>query len=286
MGNCRICAHKANEVLNLGMQPFANKYPKNKTEFELEVKLEMKIEFCQNCKSAQIASLVDRNLMFEDYYYLSSVNTELKKHFRNFATSKLINAKFVLDIGSNDGILLRPLNQLGIKCVGVDPSKNVARIANNEGLKTIVSFFDDKCADLILKNYGYPDNIVASSVFTHIENPNKFIKDLKSISTDKTSIYVEIEYLSSLITKLQFERFYFDRPHYYSVHSMKQLFLKNGFILTDVEKIKTHGGSIRLKFNTLESNVLISSSVKDYLQNEISELSISNVLKFVEESTW
>jgi methylation protein EvaC len=280
MSLCRICGEISEEFLDLGMQPFANKYPKNQQDVADEIKMKMAIEFCTECKSAQISSVVDRNLMFEDYYYLSSVNSELVKHFTDLAENELSKCKFVVDIGSNDGILLRPLKKNGIKCLGIDPSQNVGELANKEGLETIISFYNQAVGRSIKHKFGVPDAIVASSVFTHIENPSDFISDLKIICNDRTSIYIEIEYLKNLLNNLQFERFYFDRPHYYSVHGMKELFSREGFDLTSVKEINPHGGSLRLKFQLKSANAKIEKSVDDYLLDEMSSLSSDKISNF------
>ena len=176
---CKICNNnKTHDVLNLKKQPLANKYPKNKLEIRKEYKFNLKVCFCEKCKSAQIKKIIDRKLMFTDYYYLSSVNKGLVDHFNKLA-KKLKNSNFVLDIGSNDGILLAPLKKLGIKAIGVDPSVNVGKIANKKGLKTIIDFFNVKVIEKITKEYSKPDTIVASSVITHLEKPIEFAKNIK-----------------------------------------------------------------------------------------------------------
>ena len=111
---CKICDSKRiSEVVDLGNQPLANKYPKNSIEIKNEKKYNLTILFCKNCKSAQIKKIINRNYLFEDYYYLSSINKKLKKHFQDLS-KKLKKYKFIVDIGSNDGILLEPLKKLKI----------------------------------------------------------------------------------------------------------------------------------------------------------------------------
>ena len=141
---CKICKYQdVNEVINLGLQPLANKYPKNKNDFVKEKFYQMSLTLCNNCLNVQIKKLIDRKEMFEDYYYLSSVNKGLVRHFENLA-EEIKDSSFVVDIGSNDGILLKPLNKLGIKSLGVDPSINVGKIANDAGLDTLIGFFQMK----------------------------------------------------------------------------------------------------------------------------------------------
>jgi len=241
---CGLCKGEAAEFLNLGLQPLANKYP-TKEQFEKEDFFPLVTYFCATCKNVQLGTIVSRERMFEDYYYLSSVNQGLVRHFEALAKT-LINAKFVVDIGSNDGILLKPLKALGVKTIGVDPSINVGKIANDAGLTTIVSFFDAKSVEHINKGYGKADVVVASSIFTHLEDPHLFIDNVKNLLTEDGKFIIEVEYIGNMIADVQFERFYLDRVFYYSLSSLKALFAGHGMYITDVEHIEPHGGSIRI----------------------------------------
>src|SRR3989344_7869499 len=123
---CHICQSRTAEAfLDLGLQPLANKYPRE-IDFASEDFFPMKVFFCTTCKNVQLGTIVPRERMFEDYYYLSSVNLGLVRHFESLA-KKLSGANFVVDIGSNDGILLKPLKELGVKAVGIEPSINVSK---------------------------------------------------------------------------------------------------------------------------------------------------------------
>ena len=275
---CRICNSKRiSEVINLGKQPLANKYPKNKIDLKNEKKYSLKILFCKNCRSGQIKKIINRNILFEDYYYLSSVNKKLTEHFEKLAV-KIQNYNFVVDIGSNDGILLKPLKELKVKSIGIDPSINVGKIANDRGLETFIGFFDNKIIKKILKKYNKPDLIVASSVVTHLKNPIKFSKDIKNFIKRDGTVIIEIEYLQNFLKNLEFERFYFDRPFYYSANSINKLFKNVGMTLYDIEKIDIHGGSIRCYIkNSLSQK--ITFRCKKILDNEKQNLSI-NAFKF------
>jgi SAM-dependent methyltransferase len=183
--------------------------------------------------------------MFVDYYYLSSVNPGLVRHFEHLA-SELTDAEFVVDVGSNDGILLKPLKERGVKAIGVDPSVNVSKLANSAGLQTVVGFFDPKMADKIKRRYGKPDVIVASSVFTHVEDPHQFIEAAKSLLADGGRLVIEVEYIGNIIKHAQFERFYLDRVFYFSLRSLKELFKAHGMSITDAKMIEPHGGSLQV----------------------------------------
>ena len=276
---CKVCnSTKIVEVVNLGKQPLANKYPKNNTEILNEKKFILKILFCKNCRAGQIKKIINRDILFEDYYYLSSVNKKLKEHFERLAI-KIKKYNFVVDIGSNDGILLKPLKKLRVKSIGIDPSVNVGKIANDRGLETYIGFFDKNIIKKILKKNNKPDLIVASSVVTHLENPIKFAKDIKSFLEKDGTLIIEIEYLQNFLKNLEFERFYFDRPFYYSANSIKELFRNVGMKLYDIEKIEPHGGSLRC-FIKNSLNTKISNRCKKILNNEKQNLNLNAFKKF------
>jgi SAM-dependent methyltransferase len=242
---CLLCSNaQTSEFLDLGKQPLANKYP-TKEEFASELFYPMKLFFCPRCKNVQLGHLVSREKMFVDYYYLSSVNAGLVRHFEALAKT-LAQARFVVDIGSNDGILLKPLKEHGVQAVGVDPSINVSKIANDQGLTTLTSFFNAETVARIKKDWGEPDVIVASSIFTHLEDPPQFIEDVKDLLTDDGKFIIEVEYIGTILKNIQFERFYFDRIFYYSLTSLRDLCAAHQMSVADVEEIEPHGGSLRV----------------------------------------
>tara|TARA_A100001015_G_scaffold320061_1_gene445098 strand:- start:1236 stop:2393 length:1158 start_codon:yes stop_codon:yes gene_type:complete len=263
---------------DLGMQPLANKYPRNKKEIKYEKKFPLKIIFCNNCLAAQIKRIINRKYLFEDYYYLSSVNKGLVDHFYKLS-NKIKKNNFVLDIGSNDGVFLQHLKQKQIKFLGVDPSKNVGEIANSRGLTTIIDFFNKRTVNKIISKYGQPDIVVASSIFTHLKDPLKFIENLKKVLKKNGTFILEIEYINSIIKKKQFERFYFDRPFYYSLNSINKLFSKNQLSLVDFEKIDTHGGSIRCYIKN-NNKAKKSQRLNKALKSERLNLNKNTVIKF------
>lgn len=277
---CLLCRHnKVVQFLNLGLQPLANKYPATEEEFIKEDFFPLKIFFCTECKNVQLGTIISRERMFQDYYYLSSVNPGLVRHFEQFA-QKIAHAKFVVDIGSNDGILLKPLKKYHVKAIGVDPSVNVSKIANDAGLKTIVSFFNKQTAETIKKRYGKPDIIVASSIFTHLEDPHQFIKAVKSLMADNGKFIIEVEYIGNIIKHVQFERFYLDRIFYYSLTSLKHLFGQYEMQIVDVEKIEPHGGSIRVTVERESIKQAPSKRVAAILADEKKNLTLSKLKKF------
>ncbi|MBI2096548.1 MAG: class I SAM-dependent methyltransferase [Candidatus Sungbacteria bacterium] len=277
---CFLCSREgAVEFLHLGDQPLANKYPRAKEEFETEDFFPLAVFFCSRCKNVQLGTIVSRSRMFEDYYYLSSVNPGLVRHFEEFA-NKIAKARFVVDIGSNDGILLKPLKERGVKTIGVDPSINVSKIANDAGLTTIVSFFDSAAVGKIKKQYESPDVVVASSIFTHLEDPHQFIEDVKELMADDGEFIIEVEYIGNILENTQFERFYLDRVFYYSLTSLKHLLEAHGMYVADVEKIEPHGGSIRVVTRKKGRGPAPADSVARFVRKEEESLNLPKLDEF------
>ncbi len=241
---CDLCKAKSVEFLDLGKQPMANKYP-SKKDFKKEEFFDAKLFYCPSCKNIQLGTKVSRETMFVDYYYLSSVNKKLVDHYAAFAKT-LDYAKFVVDIGSNDGILLKPLKEMGIKCLGVDPSENVGKIANAAGYQTLVDFFDANTAFEIEHDYDKADVITGLSMFSHLQDPHVFIEDVKSLLSEDGKFIVEVEYNLQILAKNAFERFYLDRIFYFSATSFNRLFALHDLVLVDAEVTDIHGGSLRV----------------------------------------
>lgn len=264
---CQLCGHdRPVKFLDLGRQPLANKYP-TQDQFAVEDFFPLEMFFCERCKNVQLGTMVSRERMFEDYYYLSSVNPGLVRHFESLA-NELGDAEFVVDVGSNDGILLKPLKALGVKAIGIEPSINVSKIANDQGLTTICSFFNDATAAAVGKDYGKPDVIVASSVFTHLENPHEFIETVLKLLTADGRFIIEVEYIGNILRHIQFERFYLDRIFYYSLTSLKHLFETHDMVITDVEEIEPHGGSLQVTMQRKTAKASPSPRVAALLQDE------------------
>lgn len=280
MKTCTLCKQKKSfEFLDLGKQPMANKYPLTKNAFRLEKFFPVKVFFCINCKNIQLGTTVSRNEMFEDYYYLSSVNKELVRHYEKFA-KKLKKAKFVVDIGSNDGISLKPLKEMGVKALGVDPSINVGKIANDAGFETFVTFYNHQAARRIKNEYGKADVITGFSMFSHLQDQHQFIEDVKFLLTDDGKFIVEVEYNKLMLEKMSFERFYLDRILYFSVTSFEKLFQQHDMYLSDAEVTKIHGGSIRITAQKKGFGKKPSPRVKRLMEEEIKDLTLTTVIKF------
>lgn len=241
---CSLCQHESFEFLDLGSQPMANKYPVSASDKEDFFRV--KVYFCPSCKNIQLDTTVSRETMFVDYYYLSSVNKALVEHYEKFARESLKDCKFVVDVGSNDGISLKPLKEMGVKYLGVEPSVNVSQVAIDAGLTTYVGFFNETSVKHIKYEFGEADAITGLSMFSHLQDPHTFLEDVKSLLSGDGRLIVEVEYNAEILKNLAFERFYLDRIFYFSATSFSKLFELHGMYLADAEVTAIHGGSLRV----------------------------------------
>ena len=276
---CHLCQFSEPvQFLDLGLQPLANKYP-TREQFAAEEFFPLTVYFCPHCKNVQLGTVISRERMFEDCFYLSSVNGKLVSHFEEFA-KRLTDARLVIDVGSNDGILLKPLKKLGVRAIGVEPSINVSRIANDQGLTTLCSFFDEDCSRHIQLQYGRSDVSVASSVFTHLEDPHGFLEVARDLLAPDGRLIIEVEYIGNILRLIQFERFYLDRIFYYSLTSLKHLMESHGLMIQDVEQIEPHGGSLRIVVCRPNAHWVSSNSVAAFLDAEEKSLALEKFSEF------
>jgi SAM-dependent methyltransferase len=189
--------------------------------------------------------------MFDNYLYVSSTSKTFRKHFEKAADKyvkkyKLNKNSTVLDIGSNDGVSLKPLLKHGINIVGVEPAANVSRIANDTGIPTINSYFTEKVADKIEKMHGKMDLITASNVFAHADDLKGIVNNVFKILKPNGAFIVEVQYLLNTLNDLTFDNIYHEHVNYWSVTSISNFFCNLGYKVIDVEHVDTHGGSIRV----------------------------------------
>ena len=224
---------------------------------------------CSNCLLVQLTdeSYIPRDKLFLDYAYASSISGGLRNHFTELADKikSEFNPKVVVDIGSNDGVLLKPLLELGCEAIGVEPAGNLAKQANNNGLTTICSYFDRDTVNKIISDNGKADIVVASNVFAHLDEYHDIIENVKRILSENGTYIVEVQYFADMIRDMTFDNIYHEHVLYYTIHSMINLFDKHNMTVYNVEKIPTHGGSIRAYISEGKSP---QQSVNDLIREE------------------
>ncbi len=268
--DCRSCGNsKLKRVISLGFQPLANNLINSKKEITQLYPLEM--NFCNKCYNCQLSVNVDAKKMFSNYLYLSSTTKTFRKHFEDAAKKYVkefkLSAKksYIIDIGSNDGVGLKPFKDLNFKNIlGVEPAKNLAKIANKNKIKTFNGFLNNKNLKKLKKN---ADIILASNVFAHSNELKEMANCMFKLIKEKGTIIIEVQYLMDTLKDLTFDNIYHEHYNYWSLTSLNNFFSSLSAKIYKAEKINTHGGSIRIYVKKHKS-VKVESSVTKILNEE------------------
>jgi len=269
---CRICnCSGIIEFLNLGNLPLANNLllsiDEKKETFPLS------LAFCPECYLVQLTNVISPDKLFKNYLYSSSTIKTLDNHFKDLSNILkhkygLNNKSFVIDIGSNDGILLKHWKEHGIKYIGIEPSTNLSKIANDNDLTTINDYFNIKSALKIRKTYGRVNIITLSNVFAHIDNIKDTLISFNILLKKNGVVVIEVPYVFDMLDNLTFDLIYHEHLSYFSVTSLNKLFSDNGFKIVDIEHIDIHGGSIRVYITRKESDFDGGLTWNNYLHYE------------------
>lgn len=250
MATCRICQTPYEPFLSFGPMPIANGFlPAEK--FAEEYFFELAVGFCPHCKMAQLVDQPDREMMFhEQYAFFSSTSTRMAQHFHQFAetviTSHLPDADaFVVEIGSNDGIMLQHFANANMRHLGIEPSANVAQVAQQKGIQTISEFFDESLARQIVRQYGQSDAILAANVMCHIPYLHSVAAGIKILLKPGGVLVFEDPYLGDIVEKISYDQIYDEHAFYFSLASVSYLFHQHGLEVIDVAPQNVHGGSMR-----------------------------------------
>ena len=268
--DCRSCGYtKLKRVVSLGYQPLANNLLKKK-----EDKCEMyplEVNYCEKCHNCQLSVAVDPKKMFSNYLYTSSTSESFRNHFINAANNYIkilkLNAKksYIIDIGSNDGVALKPFKDRGYKNIlGIEPAKNLAKQANKNKIKTFNGFLDKKIISKIKKN---ADLILASNVFAHSDKLKEMAECMFKLLSKNGTIIIEVQYLLNTLKDLTFDNIYHEHYNYWSLTSLMNFFKQFDAKIFKAEKIDTHGGSIRIYIKK-GKKIKIDSSIKKLLKEE------------------
>ncbi|MDY6793322.1 MAG: class I SAM-dependent methyltransferase [Thermodesulfobacteriota bacterium] len=152
----------------------------------------------------------------------------------------------VIEIASNDGYLLQYFKEKRIPCLGIEPSANTAQEAREKGVDTLEAFFSAELAQKLSQKGKKADLIIGNNVLAHVPDINDFVKGLKTALKSDGVITMEFPHLMRLVEKNQFDTIYHEHFSYFSFHTVRQIFLKHGLVLFDVEELTTHGGSLRI----------------------------------------
>ena len=268
--DCRSCGNTGlKRVVSLGYQPLANNLI-NKKDEKCEL-YPLEVNYCNKCHNCQLSVAVDPKKMFSNYLYTSSTSKTFRKHFieaaKKYSKELKLNKKksYIIDIGSNDGVALKPFLDLGFKKVlGIEPAKNLAKLANKNKINTFNGFLEKKNIKKIKKN---ADLILASNVFAHSDKLKEMTDCMLSLLSKKGTIIIEVQYLMNTLKDLTFDNIYHEHYNYWSLTSLVNFFNQFNAKIYRSEKIDTHGGSIRVYIKK-DKKVKIEKSVKKILNEE------------------
>jgi len=269
--SCRVCGgNRIKNILSLGFTPLANALLTKEQLDQPEEKYPLDLVFCEDCTLVQIVETVPPEKLFSNYFYNSSISQTTLKNAedlveylikqRNLKPYGEKDFSCVVEVGSNDGYLLKNYVKHGIKVIGIEPAENIADKANKAGVRTINGFFNEKTARQLVGNGSkeidskrvgwnfHADVIHANNVLAHVADLHSVIEGIKILLAPDGVAVVETHYVRDLVDQLEFDCIYHEHLCYYSLHSIKELFELHGLALVDVERIPIHGGSLRVYF--------------------------------------
>jgi SAM-dependent methyltransferase len=251
MLSCRGCSAPLTEVfVDLGLSPIANNLPLIGTPGP-DPLYPLTAWFCERCLLVQLGEVQSPTEIFSDYLYLSSYSTTWLAHTKKYASEaldrlSLSSGSFVVELASNDGHLLSNFVEAGCRVMGVEPAANIAAMAEDKGVPTCAEFFGASLADKIRENEGQPDLVVANNVLAHVPNVHDFIEGIRRLLSPTGTATVEFPHLQNLISNCQFDTIYHEHFSYFSFYTAQALFEAHGLEVYDVQRLATHGGSLRL----------------------------------------
>ena len=242
---CAVCDNtKLNSIMEYGLVPLAGDFP-SQTELLSDRKFNLNVQFCTQCGLLQTDSIIDADTLFKDYRYMSSIG--LSGHFTQVA--KMIKDRFnpnkVLEIGSNDGVLLKPLQDLGVDCIGIEPAINICQVAQDKGCHVINDYFNEEAVEKYSLDSQF-DVAVSNNCFAHIDDIKSIVKGVKKALKPGGKFIVEVHYVKSLIEQLQYDNIYHEHLYYYSLTALNNLFNQFDMTIIDFDEIPIHSGSIRV----------------------------------------
>lgn len=252
MKPCRICQGTSLvPFLDLGEQPHCNSFLRADQLDQPEPRWPLVLLYCPDCHLVQLSHVVDPEIMFRDYVYVSGTTSTLPAHFRQSARDltarfELQPSDLVVDIGSNDGTFLSFFQEFGLRAIGVDPAVNVAAMANGRGVPTINDFFGERTARQIRIDLGPAKLITAAGVFFHIDDMDDVCRGIRHLLDDSGVLHVQAIYLGSMLEQSSYDNVYHEHVSYYTTAPLVHLFRRFDLELFDVGMSGIHGGSLML----------------------------------------
>lgn len=248
---CRSCGSSdLRPVLDLGTQPLANSYPLLDDPVT-EERFPLAVVRCGSCVLVQLVGQVDPRVMFDDYLYFSSFSTTMLASVAALAgrlvgDQRLGTDDLVVEVASNDGYLLKAYVERGVRVLGVEPAANIAAVAEQTGVPTVVEYFGRAVAERLVAEGQSASVLHANNVLAHVPDVNDFVAGIALILRSDGIAVIETPWLVELVRACEFDTIYHEHVFYYSLTALHELFGRHGLQVVDVEHLTLHGGSLRL----------------------------------------
>ena len=252
MNACRFCGSPLRYTfVDLGMSPLANNFLSPDQLNRMEPFYPLHVYVCDRCFLVQLTEVVKPEELFTDYAYFSSYSETWLRHVAAYAESVttrfgLNNRSLVVEIASNDGYLLQYFVAKGIPVLGIEPASNVARVATDRGISTLIKFFSEETARQLVGQGTRAALLIGNNVLAHVPNLNDFVKGMKTLLEPHGVITMEFPHLMRLMEENQFDTIYHEHFSYFSFMTVEKVFTVHGLTIFDVEELPTHGGSLRI----------------------------------------
>ena len=248
---CRFCGTPLSHVFaDLGMSPLANAYLSEEQLGQMEPFYPLRALVCHECFLVQLEDYETPDAIFSDYAYFSSYSTTWLEHSRRYAEMAIERFDLgersrVVELASNDGYLLQYFQDRGVPVLGIEPAANVAEVAREKGIRTIVKFFGRATAREVAAMMN-ADLVIGNNVLAHVPDLNDFVAGVKLVLGPRGVVTMEFPHLMQLISRNEWDTIYHEHFSYFSFRTVSRVFERHGMTLFDVEELPTHGGSLRI----------------------------------------
>ena len=285
--NCRLCSGEFfQKTLRLKSTPPANELYKSKNEARAAEKFPLEVVMCQKCRHVQLKQIVSPKRLFDDYVYKSGTSRFFNDHFDKLASTLVAEFKvdnYVLEVGSNDGILLASLAKRGIKNIGIEPSSFLAKECVNNNLNVYNSYLDSKVVAEIIQSHGHASIVLGNNVFAHIDDMRTAFKNVFDLLGNSGVFIFEVAHFKYILMDGLFDTIYHEHMSYHTAIALEKFALETGFKLFRIEEIPSHGGSLRF-YLSKDKDQLIDQSVEKIINEEVNlGLNEVEVLSLIEE---
>lgn len=250
--SCRACrSHSLRLVIELGPTPLANSFLRNRDDFESEESFPLGVYFCESCALVQLLDVVNPEVLFRDYIYVTGTADSIIKHNLEYASTvtelmDLGATDLVVEVASNNGQLLKCFQALGVKVLGIEPATNIARMANSDSVETVNEFFNSRTAQMIRSAHRPAKAVIGNNVLAHVDDTKDFLVGCKMLLADDGFVITEVPYLREFVEKSEFDTVYHEHLCYFGVNSLIRLCDASGLSIRRIDEVPVHGGSIRM----------------------------------------